>query len=166
MMLILAKRIAFALPVVLWLMMALPAWGQEGGQQTYTPPEADVEAVRQAVLDYVEGLYLVDPARIERGVSPGLAKLGVGQGSKPPATMADHRMSYEKLLDLAANWNKDGSEATPDALKEVIIYEVLDYTASVKLVATWGIDYMHLAKYDGTWVIMNVLYQGHPGRDE
>ena len=74
-------------------------------------------------------------------------------------------MSYEKLLDLAANWNKEGSEAMPDAVKEVIIYEVLDYTASVKLIASWGIDYMHLAKYDGQWMIINVLYQRHPGRE-
>ena len=161
-----AKNLAFLLLTILWLgTAALPARAQDGAH-AYVPPEEDVQAVRQAVLDYVEGLYLVDPSRIERGVSPGLAKLGVGRGSEPPSSMADHRMSYEKLLDLAATWNKDGSEATPDAVKEVVIYEVLDYTASVKLIATWGIDYMHLAKYDGVWVIMNVLYQGHPGREE
>lgn len=34
---------------------------------------ADKEAVRQAVLDYVEGIYNVEPARIERGVHPDLA---------------------------------------------------------------------------------------------
>jgi hypothetical protein len=36
----------------------------------------DVEAIKQAVLDYVEGAYTVDPARIERSVHPKLAKLG------------------------------------------------------------------------------------------
>ncbi|HXG68415.1 MAG TPA: nuclear transport factor 2 family protein [Blastocatellia bacterium] len=32
----------------------------------------DREAVKQAVLDYVEGIYEVDPARIERSVHPDI----------------------------------------------------------------------------------------------
>lgn len=161
-----AKILSFVLVALLWLGTGTPQVRAQDGEPAYHPPEEDVEAVRQAVLDYVEGLYLVDPSRIERGVSPGLAKLGVGEGSEPPSSIADHRMSYEKLLDLAANWNKDGSEAAPDAVKEVVIYEVLDYTASVKLIASWGIDYMHLARYEGRWMIMNVLYQRHPGTSD
>ncbi len=38
----------------------------------------------------------------------------------------------------------------------------IDQTASVKLIAEWGIDYMHLAKYEGQWKIVNVLWQSHP----
>ena len=36
----------------------------------------DVEAIKQAVLDYVEGAYTVNPDRIEQSVHPKLAKLG------------------------------------------------------------------------------------------
>jgi hypothetical protein len=32
-------------------------------------------------------------------------------------------------------------------------------------VASWGIDYMHLAKYNDRWLIVNVIYQGHPGEN-
>lgn len=39
------------------------------------------------------------------------------------------------------------------------IFDVLDQTATVKLVAEWGTDYMHLAKFDGKWMIINVLWQ-------
>jgi hypothetical protein len=28
--------------------------------------------------------------------------------------------------------------------------------------ALWGIDYMHLAKYDGKWKIVNILWQEPP----
>jgi hypothetical protein len=45
------------------------------------------------------------------------------------------------------------------ALKQVVILDMLDQTASAKLVASWGIDYMHLAKYDGQWKIVNVMWQ-------
>ena len=37
---------------------------------------ADKEAVRQAALDYVEGIYTVDTSRIERSVSRNLTKRG------------------------------------------------------------------------------------------
>ncbi len=40
------------------------------------PAEIEQEAVRQAILDYVEGVYEADPTRIERSVHPDLAKRG------------------------------------------------------------------------------------------
>ena len=121
------------------------------------------DAVRSAVLDYVEGVYEVDASRIERSVHPELRKLGFYQrDSDSPYQMAP--MTFEQLVNLAANYNKDG-RVPADAPKEVIVYEVLDQTASVKLVASWGIDYMHLARYDGKWKIINVLWQTHPKED-
>jgi hypothetical protein len=122
---------------------------------------SDKEAVRQAVLDYVEGIYTVDPARVERSVHPNLAKLGF---YRPPADKAYRpgaTMSLARLLEVAKNFNKEG-KLPKDALKEVIIYEVMDQTATAKLVADWGVDYMHLAKFDGKWQIINVLWQSHP----
>ncbi len=64
-------------------------------------------------------------------------------------------------LEIAKNFNKDG-KLSKNAPKDVVIYEVMDQTASVKLVADWGIDYMHLAKFDGKWMIINVLWQSYP----
>lgn len=117
-------------------------------------------AVRAAVLDYVEGVYEVDPARIERSVHPELAKRGFGR-REAAEPYREIPMTFEGLVELAAGYNKDG-HIPDDAPKEVIVYEVLDQTASIKLVAEWGIDYMHLAKYDGRWKIVNVLWQSHP----
>ena len=51
-------------------------------------------------------------------------------------------MTFEKLVNLAKNYNKAG-KVPKGAPKEVIIYEVLDQTATVKLVAEWGIDYIN-----------------------
>jgi hypothetical protein len=46
---------------------------------------------------------------------------------------------------------------------EVIpIYEILDITATAKLTAVWGIDYMHLVKIEDKWYILNVLWQSTP----
>lgn len=122
---------------------------------------SDKEAVRQAVLDYVEGIYTNDPARVERSVHPNLAKLGF---YRPPADSAYRpgaTMTLARLLEVAKNFNKDG-KLPKNAPKEVVIYEVMDQTATAKLVADWGIDYMHLGKFDGKWQIINVLWQSHP----
>lgn len=115
----------------------------------------DYEAVRQAVLDYVEGVYEADTTRIERSVHPVLAKRGF--------FVSDHEvtesiMTFAQFIEHTKTYNRDG-QFSLDASKEILIYEVLDHTASVKLVAAWGIDYMHLAKYGDKWMIVHVLWQ-------
>lgn len=146
-------------PVLIILVAALlfPAAARAQGN-------GEREAVKQAVLDYVEGIYEVNPSRIERSVHPELAKRGFYKKSGENG-YTQGIMTFEQLVKLAASYNKDG-RVPKDAPKEVIIYEVLDQTASVKLIASWGIDYMHLAKYNGKWMICNVMWQAHPKEKE
>ena len=120
--------------------------------------QTDQEAVKEAVLDYVEGVYEVNPARIERSVHPDLAKRGFFVNDQETT---ESTMSFTEFLEHTKTYNKNG-QFPPDAPKEIIIYEILDHTASVKLIAAWGIDYMHLAKYHGKWMIIHVLWQTHP----
>jgi hypothetical protein len=125
--------------------------------------DAEREAVRAAVLDYAEGIYTVDHTRIERSVHPDLAKRGFFV-KKGETAYSPHTMTFAQLVELAKNYNKDGHVAK-DAPKEVVVYDISDQTASVKLTAVWGIDYMHLAKYDGKWKIINVLWQTPPKKE-
>lgn len=121
----------------------------------------DREAVRAAAMDYIEALYQAQPDRIARSVHPKLTKVGFFK--KPGATdYSESPMTYDQLFNLAGSWNKDGKRPVATAPKEVVVYEVLNQTASAKITALWGIDYMHLAKYDGQWKIINILWQEHP----
>lgn len=115
------------------------------------------EQVKLAVLDYVEGIYEVDASRIERSVHPDMAKRGFFI-KKGETGYTGGTMTFQQLVELAKTYNKNG-RVPKNAPKEVEVYDVLDQTASVKLTAVWGIDYMHLAKYDGKWKIINVLWQ-------
>ena len=124
---------------------------------------AEREAVRAAVLDYVEGIYGVDHTRIERSVHPDMAKRGFFV-KKGETSYSPHTMTFQQLVDLAKSYNKDG-HVKKDAPKEIVIYDISDQTASIKLTAVWGIDYMHLAKYDGKWKIINVLWQTPPKKE-
>lgn len=120
----------------------------------------DKEGVRQAALDYIESIYEVNPAKVERSVHPDLTKRGFflkqGETAYAPLTM-----TFAQLVELAKSYNKNG-RVPKDAPKEVVIFEVSDQTASAKVTASWGIDYLHLAKYDGKWKIINVLWQSPP----
>lgn len=124
---------------------------------------ADWKAVEAACLDYVEGIYGVDPARIERSVDPKLVKLGFWRRS-PEDEFSQVGMTYEQLHDLAGSYNVDG-RVPEDAPKEVTVLDVLDQTASAKLVASWGVDYFHLGKIEGRWKILQVLWQQPPAKD-
>ena len=143
------KRLIFLAAALFILLPNSSARGQE---------QSDREAVRLAVLDYVEGIYDVDPSRIERSVHSKLAKTGFYRGPNDQAFRAGSNMTFEQLVAVAQTWNKAG-KLRKDAPKEITIYDVLDQTATAKLVAEWGIDYMHLAKFDGKWMIVNVLWQ-------
>lgn len=126
---------------------------------TAQAPTGDKEAVRQAALDYVEGIYNVQPERIERSVHPNLVKRGFYK--KDAATpYTEMPMTYEQLVKLAASWNKDGKRDI--SIKEVVVLDVLDQTAVAKVRASWGIDYMMLGKFDGKWKITQILWQSHP----
>jgi len=139
------------------LMLAV-CWNIVRGQST--PASDEREAVRQAVLDYVEGVYNVDPARIERSVHPELAKRGFYR-ERGKEGYSEGKMTQPQLVELSKNWNKSG-KLRKDAPKEITIFEVMDQTASAKLVAEWGMDYFHLAKYNGKWMIVNVMWQSLP----
>lgn len=140
--------------------MLAVCWNIVRGQSNPTSDER--EAVRQAVLDYVEGVYNVDPARIEHSVHPELAKRGFYREPGKDA-YRESKMTQTQLVELSKNWNKSG-KLRKDAPKEITIFEVTDQTASAKLIAEWGMDYFHLAKYDGKWMIVNVLWQSLPAK--
>ena len=135
------------------LLLVLPVAGQ--AQST-----DDREGVRQAILDYVEALYEVAPARIERSVHPDLVKRGFYTEKDKPGYQSGI-MTYQQLVDLAGRWNKKGW-LPKDAPKEIVVFDVLDQTAMAKLTAYWGVDYFQLAKYDGKWKIIHVLWQSPP----
>jgi hypothetical protein len=139
------------------LVLAISSLALCAGMQD--PAAADRKAVERAVLDYVEGIYDVKPEWIERSVHPRLAKIGYARRGGDSYT--EMVMSYEELMRLAGSYNAQG-RVPADAPKQVQVLDLLDQTASAKLTAVWGIDYMHLAKFDGRWQIIQVLWQTPP----
>jgi hypothetical protein len=122
--------------------------------------QTDRELVYAAIEDYVDGLYLVQPERIKKSVHPNLTKKGFWKGKDKEIYGQELTMTFDQLVDLASKWNSKGTAVNKDSPKMIEIYDVQDQTASAKLTAEWGTDYMQLAKYDGKWLIVNIVWQG------
>lgn len=118
----------------------------------------DSIAIRQAALDYIESQHKPNPAQMERALHPRMVKRTFW---KDKATGKDYvrETTTESMVLLAESYNKDGKAFPASPRKEVILLDVSERTASVKLIADEWIDYMHIVKVNGTWKIVNVLWQ-------
>jgi hypothetical protein len=68
-------------------------------------------------------------------------------------------MPWAEFISYAKGVKARNRPVPPNVTKDVTIFEVLDQTASAKLTATWGTDYLLLGKYDGKWMVSSVLWQ-------
>lgn len=114
--------------------------------------------IKQAALDYIESQHTPNPAQMERALHPRMVKRTFW---KDKATGKDYvrETTTESMILLAESYNKKGDMFPALPKKEVKFLDVSDRTASVKLIADEWIDYMHLVKINGSWKIINVLWQ-------
>lgn len=115
-------------------------------------------AVEQACLNYIEGFYEGDTAKLVKCLSPTLHKYGYYKDQT--GQYEGDAMSYRQALDYAKNVLAKKRFAKPDAPKTVEVLDMQEQVACAKVVAWWGMDYMLLAKKDGHWMIGQVLWQG------
>jgi hypothetical protein len=122
---------------------------------------ADRPAVERAVLDYVEGFYEGDTTKLVRSVHPDVTKYGY-YVPRDSTRYLGEAMPFAEFLAYARGIKARGRPAPADAPKRVEVFDVQNQTASAKLTAWWGTDYLLLAKYDGRWMIRQVLWQSPP----
>lgn len=66
------------------------------------------------------------------------------------------------LYRISSRYNANGKTNPETAPKKIEILDLLDQIAVVKLSAEWGIDYLNLARQDGRWQVIHVLWQTYP----
>ncbi|MGH7713232.1 MAG: nuclear transport factor 2 family protein, partial [Gemmatimonadaceae bacterium] len=137
--------------------LGMSATAQYAAAQT-SQDQADV---RRAVLDYVEGFYEGDTAKLVRSIRPEVYKYGFWR-HRDSTSYAGEQMTWSEIIGYAKNVKANNRQAPASAPKEVALLEVLDQTASAKLTASWGIDYLLLGKFAGRWMITHVLWQSPP----
>lgn len=133
---------------------AAAAHAQSAAAETVTA--ADSAAIRAAALNYVQGWYEGDSARMSSALHPELAKRIVV--ADPDGRGQLQSMTAGQLIGAAG---RGGGRQTPaaDRRQDVAILDVFRGTASVRADMAGWVDYMHLARWNGEWKIVNVLWQ-------
>ncbi|HEX6588365.1 MAG TPA: nuclear transport factor 2 family protein [Longimicrobiales bacterium] len=133
------------------LLLTLALAGNASAQAT----EADSSAIRQAALDYIEGYYTADAARMERALHPQLVKRIVRDVD---GERRISEMTAQQLIDgTAAGW---GARVPAEVRRtDVVILDVFRNVAVVRVDAHDWIDYMQLARFGDEWKIVNVLWE-------
>lgn len=127
-----------------------------------TTPADDVAGVRQACFNYIDAFYKADTTLAYQSIHPTLQKRGFSFNQQTSSYSKQLEMPFSALVRLANVWNKDGKRTTTDSPRAVNVFEVADKTATAKVTAVWGIDYIHLIKENDRWMIVNVLWQSPP----
>jgi hypothetical protein len=122
---------------------------------------ADSQAVRRAALDYVEGFYEGDTAKLVRSIRPDVYKYGFWR-QRDSTRYVGEQMTWPEFLEFARNVKANNRPAPATAPKTIELFDVLDQTASAKITAWWGTDYLLLGKFSGRWMITHVLWQSPP----
>ena len=119
---------------------------------TLTP---DVTAIIATARDYAEGAYTADAARMERALHPHLAKRAFF--TNPQGKTHLHQMTALELVNYARDGH--GAQPTDHRQADVTVLDVFQNVATVRLVMNDWVDYLQMARVDGRWVIINVLWE-------
>lgn len=120
--------------------------------------------IKQVALDYIESQHNVKPEQFKRAAHPRMVKRTFWTNKKTGKEYLRETFTDAMVL-LAETYNQDGDKFPENPKKEVIILDIYDKTASVKLIADDWIDYMHIVKLNNTWQLVNVLWQFNNSKD-
>jgi AAA+ superfamily predicted ATPase len=118
---------------------------------------ADSAAIKATALDYIDGWWTGDAERMERALHPDLAKRIINVNPQNGRASLGH----QSAMTLVQGVRRGGGKETPVAQRksDVKILDIFGNTSSVKVDAGLWIDYLHIAKWNGRWVIINVLWE-------
>lgn len=131
--------------------------GSLATQELQAQTKEDKQAITETALNYLEGWYSGDEARMEKALAKDLKKRGF---LIHPQT-GELRIA-EATYDQMINWTtkKDNEmEKDPNIKLEVKIIEIGDNVAMVKTISPKFTDYIHMGKKDGEWKIYNVIWE-------
>jgi hypothetical protein len=118
---------------------------------------SDSAGIRATALDYIDGWWSADAQRMASALHPELVKRIRGIDPTGGREWID-QMGASRLVRGTA---RGGGRETPvtDRRSDVRILDIFQSTASVRVDAGPWVDYIHMVKWAGRWVILNVLWE-------
>ncbi len=118
---------------------------------------ADSAGIRATAVDYIDGWYTNDAARMERALHNHLAK----------RLVYTDNAGHSRLLDMTAMELVQGTRmhapvAPADRREDITILSMFGNAAVVRIDAGTWVDFLEEIKWDGQWKIVNVVWENRP----
>jgi hypothetical protein len=127
------------------------AWTTEA---TPEPTGADRAAVKATILDYFEGWYEAEPARMARALHPLLAKRSFAQDIGRTAALST--ASAEQMIA----WTAAGAgRAREGGVIDIQLADISGGIASAIVTSESYVEYLHLVRVPDGWRIVNALWR-------
>lgn len=136
--------------LIVFLALSFPSFGQSENQAQ------EKEAITKAALDYIEGWFEGNAERMDRALHSRLAKrMVVPNPQGGPERFID--LTKDQMVEATG---KGGGKAVAPEKRavKVTVLDIYRGIASVRVDSVAYIDYLHLAKSEGGWKIVNVLW--------
>jgi len=125
--------------------------------------DADREAIKRTALNYAEGWYEGNAEKMESSLSPDLAKRIARTNPQGQSSLGQMTAMTLVQYTRAAEGKQTKKE---DQQKDITILDITGGAATVKCEMHDWVDYMHIGKMNGKWVIINVLWEMKPRKDD
>lgn len=120
----------------------------------------DIREIETIALDYGESWYEGDAERMKRALHPELAKRMV---FTDPATGRSRLSDMGALTLIERTAAGGGTNAPVESFESrVVVLDVFENAAVAKVIGPEWVDYLQLAKWNGHWLIVNVLWELNP----
>ena len=124
---------------------------------------ADREAILASAVDYIESWLDGDPERMARCLHPDLVKRSLTEDVETDpgeAGCAIDTVGRDEMVAATA----EGRGSRYSRPYEVSILDAFGDIATVRVLSSAYMDYLHLARCGDRWLLVNVLWQRRPGR--
>ena len=126
---------------------------------TVATAAVDRERIAESARDYIESWLEGDADRMARCLHPDLVKRSVETDAESGQQVVE-TLSREQMVTAT----KAGHGRRYEKPYELSILDVFGDIATVRLFSSVYMDYLHLARFEDSWLLLNVLWQRRPGQ--
>jgi hypothetical protein len=132
----------------------------QGSVGEHIATAADSTGIRETALNYIQGWYEGNAERMAQALHPELAKRIVRTDPKTGRSS----LGTMGALTLINSTKMGGGSNTPAARRrsDYRLLDIYENAAVARVDAGDWVDYLQLAKWNGRWVIVNVLWELRP----
>ncbi|WP_426663527.1 nuclear transport factor 2 family protein [Rhodanobacter aciditrophus] len=122
---------------------------------------ASASAIEHSALEFEEAWYTGNAQRMAAVLHPSFTMRHVGTDPSTGRSTLDQNVDARALVELT----RQGHGEVPAAMQQhdVTVLDVYANAATAKIATWYGVDYLQLARWNGRWLIMSVVWGKAPG---